>query len=103
MTETAVSQVRSFNRPVTHSVTARSTIATWPGTDRWGRLACSETAAAARRIPRRRSLEAAELVSVEENENDRRVRTVRLTPAGLAERDLLERRSDELARSFPSR
>jgi DNA-binding MarR family transcriptional regulator len=40
---------------------------------------------------------------VEENENDRRVRTVRLTPAGLAERDLLERRSDELARSFPSR
>ena len=37
---------------------------------------------------------------MEPNEDDRRVRTVRLTPAGLAERDLLERRSDELARSF---
>ena len=47
-----------------------------------------------------RSLEAAQLVSVDENEDDRRVRTVRLTRAGLVERDLLEQRSDELARSF---
>jgi len=47
-----------------------------------------------------RSLESAKLVRVEPNEDDRRVRTVRLTAAGRAERDLLERRSDELARSF---
>ena len=47
-----------------------------------------------------RSLETANLVRVGPNEDDKRVRTVRLTPAGRAERDLLERRSDELARSF---
>src|SRR5438445_3085161 len=47
-----------------------------------------------------RSLEAAELIRVEPNQDDKRVRTVRLTPAGRAERDLLERRSDELARSL---
>src|SRR5438093_2829436 len=47
-----------------------------------------------------RSLEAAGLVSVNRNEDDKRVRTARLTPAGLVERDLLERRSDDLARSF---
>src|SRR5207247_6257947 len=47
-----------------------------------------------------RSLETAELIRVEPNEDDKRVRAVRLTPAGRAERDLLERRSDELARSF---
>ena len=47
-----------------------------------------------------RSLEAAGLVSVDPSEDDRRVRTARLTPAGLAERELLERGSDELARSF---
>src|SRR5437588_8356964 len=47
-----------------------------------------------------RSLEAAGLVAVEPSEEDRRVRTVRLTPAGLAERELLDRRSDELASSF---
>ena len=32
--------------------------------------------------------------------DDRRVRLVELTPAGRAERTLLDRRSDELARSF---
>jgi DNA-binding MarR family transcriptional regulator len=47
-----------------------------------------------------RSLEDARLVTVHAKETDRRVRTARLTSAGLAERDLLERRSDELARSF---
>jgi len=47
-----------------------------------------------------RLLEAAQLVSVTRSENDKRVRTVQLTAAGLAERDLLERRSDALARSF---
>jgi DNA-binding MarR family transcriptional regulator/GNAT superfamily N-acetyltransferase len=47
-----------------------------------------------------RSLEAEGLVSVGPNEGDRRVRTARLTPAGAAERAVLDRRSDELARSF---
>jgi DNA-binding MarR family transcriptional regulator len=47
-----------------------------------------------------RSLESARLITVGQNENDKRVRTARLTAAGLAERDLLDRRSDELARSF---
>jgi DNA-binding MarR family transcriptional regulator/N-acetylglutamate synthase-like GNAT family acetyltransferase len=47
-----------------------------------------------------RSLEAARLVRVEPSESDRRVRTVRLTQAGLAERELLDRASDELARLF---
>lgn len=47
-----------------------------------------------------RSLETAKLIRVGPNEDDKRVRTVRLTPSGRAERDLLERRSVELARSF---
>jgi GNAT superfamily N-acetyltransferase len=44
-----------------------------------------------------RSLGDAGLVSVEAAAGDRRVRTVRLTAAGRAERELLDRRSDELA------
>src|SRR3954470_5680728 len=44
-----------------------------------------------------RSLGDAGLVSVEAAAGDRRVRTVRLTTAGRAERELLDRRSDELA------
>jgi DNA-binding MarR family transcriptional regulator len=44
-----------------------------------------------------RNLEAAGLVSVAPGAVDRRVRTVRLTPAGRRERALLDRRSDELA------
>jgi DNA-binding MarR family transcriptional regulator/GNAT superfamily N-acetyltransferase len=47
-----------------------------------------------------RSLEAAGLITVEPSADDRRVRTARLTRAGLAETELLELRSDELARSF---
>jgi DNA-binding MarR family transcriptional regulator/GNAT superfamily N-acetyltransferase len=47
-----------------------------------------------------RSLETAGLVDVGPNEHDRRVRTARLTPAGAAERRVLDRRSDELAQSF---
>src|SRR5215218_4152421 len=47
-----------------------------------------------------RSLEAAGLVTVAASEIDRRVRTARLTAAGRRERDELDRRSDELARSF---
>jgi DNA-binding MarR family transcriptional regulator/GNAT superfamily N-acetyltransferase len=47
-----------------------------------------------------RSLEAAGLVVVVPNDGDRRVRTAQLTSAGLAERELLDARSDGLARSF---
>ncbi|MEU4344424.1 helix-turn-helix domain-containing GNAT family N-acetyltransferase [Nocardia sp. NPDC023852] len=44
-----------------------------------------------------RSLETDGLVTVEPHPRDRRVRTVRLTAAGCAERVVLDRRSDELA------
>jgi DNA-binding MarR family transcriptional regulator len=47
-----------------------------------------------------RSLEAAGLVAVHPGDPDRRVRTARLTPSGLAERALLDRLSDELACSL---
>lgn len=47
-----------------------------------------------------RSLEAASLVVVEPSQPDKRVRTARLTSAGLAERTVLDARSDELAKSF---
>ena len=47
-----------------------------------------------------RSLEAAGLVTVEPGEPDGRVRTARLTSAGLDERALLDRLSDDLAGSF---
>src|SRR5213076_3564258 len=47
-----------------------------------------------------RSLEAAGLVVVQASMSDKRVRAVRLTPAGVAERELLDVRSDELARSL---
>ncbi len=47
-----------------------------------------------------RSLERAGLVRVEESQADRRVRTARLTSSGRAEHKLLDRSSDELARSF---
>jgi DNA-binding MarR family transcriptional regulator/GNAT superfamily N-acetyltransferase len=47
-----------------------------------------------------RSLEADGLVVVERSETDGRVRTARLTAAGLSERAVLDRRSDELADSI---
>jgi DNA-binding MarR family transcriptional regulator/GNAT superfamily N-acetyltransferase len=47
-----------------------------------------------------RELEATGLIVVEPSERDRRVRTARLTTAGVAERRLLDRRSDALARSL---
>jgi DNA-binding MarR family transcriptional regulator/GNAT superfamily N-acetyltransferase len=47
-----------------------------------------------------RSLEAQGLVGVSSSGEDGRVRTVELTPAGRAERALMDERSDELARSF---
>jgi DNA-binding MarR family transcriptional regulator/GNAT superfamily N-acetyltransferase len=115
MLDAAVGQVRSFNRLVTERVGALNDH--YLSRDRslgearvlWeiGSEGCD-----ARQLRARldldsgylsrllRSLEADELVSVEPNKDDKRVRTVHLTPAGLAERALLERRSDELARSF---
>jgi DNA-binding MarR family transcriptional regulator/GNAT superfamily N-acetyltransferase len=47
-----------------------------------------------------RSLEGAGLVTVERAEPDRRVRTARLTSAGISERAVLDELSDGLARSF---
>ncbi len=47
-----------------------------------------------------RALEADGLVEVVPSEADRRVRRAQLTAAGLAERAVLDRRSDELAASF---
>jgi DNA-binding MarR family transcriptional regulator/GNAT superfamily N-acetyltransferase len=47
-----------------------------------------------------RTLEGAGLVTVGPSAHDRRVRTARLTKAGRAERAVLDRRSDALARSF---
>lgn len=47
-----------------------------------------------------RSLEQAGLATGEANEHDRRIRTVRLTEAGLAERAVLDERSNALAESF---
>jgi DNA-binding MarR family transcriptional regulator/GNAT superfamily N-acetyltransferase len=47
-----------------------------------------------------RSLEAAGLVDVEASGNDQRVRVVRLTAAGRAERAVLDERSDDRARSL---
>jgi DNA-binding MarR family transcriptional regulator/RimJ/RimL family protein N-acetyltransferase len=49
-----------------------------------------------------RSLEAAGLVTVGPKESDRRVRIVRLTVAGSAERAVLDQRADELAASLLS-
>ena len=47
-----------------------------------------------------RSLEAAGLVTVTTSDADRRTRIARLTPAGLAEREILDERSDDQARSL---
>src|SRR4051812_9049836 len=47
-----------------------------------------------------RSLEAARLITVEPHEADRRIRVARLTSKGIAERDLLDQRSDDFAASL---
>jgi DNA-binding MarR family transcriptional regulator len=47
-----------------------------------------------------RALEADGMVTVHQGDSDRRVRTARLTPAGLAERALLDGRAAELAASL---
>jgi DNA-binding MarR family transcriptional regulator/N-acetylglutamate synthase-like GNAT family acetyltransferase len=115
MSGSAVGQVRSFNRLITERVGALND--RYLATDRplgearllWeiGVDGCD-----IRRLRSRleldsgylsrllRSLEAAGLVTVAPSEHDKRVRTVHLTPVGRAERELLDRRSDELASSF---
>jgi ribosomal protein S18 acetylase RimI-like enzyme len=115
MIDAAVTQVRSFNRLVTQRVGALND--QYLARDRplgearvlWeiGRDGCDVRLLRSRldldsgylsRLLR--SLEAAELVTVGKHKDDQRVRTAQLTPAGLVERDLLERRSDDLARSM---
>ena len=115
MIDEAIGRVRSFNRVVTQRVGALNDH--YLARDRplgearvlWeiGRDGCE-----VRRLRSRlgldsgyvsrllRSLEAAGLIRVDPSEDDKRVRTARLTRAGRVERALLERRSDELARSF---
>jgi len=115
MLDAAVSQVRSFNRLITQRVGALNdrylardrplgeARLLWEigvdGSDVRGlRSRLDLDSGYLSRLLR--SLETAKLIRVEPREDDKRVRMVRLTPAGRAERDLLERRSDELARSF---
>jgi DNA-binding MarR family transcriptional regulator/GNAT superfamily N-acetyltransferase len=45
-------------------------------------------------------LVSAGLVTLDQNESDRRIRTARLTPSGLTERSVLDERSDALAKSL---
>jgi DNA-binding MarR family transcriptional regulator/GNAT superfamily N-acetyltransferase len=110
-----VAQVRRFNRAVTQRVGAldssylRSGRPLGEARVLWeiGEEGCEVRALRARlgldsghasRLLR--SLEAAGLVEVAAGTADRRVRTARLTPAGLAERAELGRRNDQLARSI---
>ena len=115
MIDEAVSQVRSFNRLVTQRVGALNDqylARSRPLGEARLLWEIGVEGCEARKLRSRlgldsgylsrllRSLEAANLIRVEPNEDDKRVRMVRLTAAGHAERDLLDRRSDELARSF---
>lgn len=110
-----VDQVRSFNRTVTQSVGAVSD--RFLARDRplaearllWeiGTEGCEvrslrsrlglDSGHASRLL---RALEADSLVRVAPGPSDRRIRVARLTPAGLSERVLLDRRSDDLAASI---
>jgi DNA-binding MarR family transcriptional regulator/GNAT superfamily N-acetyltransferase len=115
MNADAVDQVRRFNRTVTQRVGALSD--RYLARDRplgaarllWeiGTEGCEVRALRSRlgldsghasRLLR--SLEADGLVRVDPDRSDRRVRVARLTPGGVKERALLDRRSDDLARSI---
>jgi DNA-binding MarR family transcriptional regulator/GNAT superfamily N-acetyltransferase len=115
MTDDPIRRVRSFNRLVTERIGALNDHYLSRGRPLgesrvlWeiGRDGCDVRRLRARlgldsgylsRILR--SLEAAGLVSVDRHEADGRVRIARLTPAGLAERQVVDGRSDELARSL---
>jgi ribosomal protein S18 acetylase RimI-like enzyme len=94
---------------------ARSTIASSRAIARWPRRGCCgrsdprgprsarfarlqlDSGHASRLL---RALEADGLIEVVAGAGDARLRTARLTPAGLAERAVLDERSDDLARSF---
>src|SRR2546423_6512900 len=115
MVDQRIDRVRSFSRSVTQRVGALSTRSLardrplgearllWEiGTD-----GC-EVRALRRRLDLDsghasrllRSLEAAGMVRVAPSPSDRRIRVARLTSAGLAERAVLDRRSDEQAASM---
>ena len=115
MHDARIDQVRSFNRTVTQRVGALSD--SFLARDRplgearmlWeiGTGGCEvralrqrldlDSGHASRLL---RSLERAGMVEVAPSSSDRRVRVARLTPEGLAERGLLDERSDELATSM---
>jgi len=115
MSDALVDQVRSFNRTVTQRAGALSD--RFLARDRplgearllWeiGTEGC-EVRALRRRLDLDsgqasrllRALEAAKLVRVTPSPSDRRIRVARLTAAGLRERALLDRRSDDLAESI---
>jgi DNA-binding MarR family transcriptional regulator/GNAT superfamily N-acetyltransferase len=115
MSDAAVARVRSFNRTVTQRVGALGN--RFLARDRplgearvlWeiGPDGCEVRALRNRleldsgQLSRvLRSLEAAGIARVEPSPADRRIRVARLTKAGLAERELLDSRSDELAASL---
>src|SRR4051812_21246890 len=115
MADAAIEQVRRFNRTVTRRVGALSD--RFLARDRplgasrllWeiGTDGCEVRAIRARlgldsgQLSRLlRGLEADGLVRVEPDTSDRRVRVAQLTRRGRSERSLLDRRSDDLARSI---
>jgi DNA-binding MarR family transcriptional regulator/GNAT superfamily N-acetyltransferase len=113
--DAAVSQVRSFNRLVTERVGAlndRYLARDRPLGEARVLWEIGPQGSEVRQLRARlgldsgyvsrllRSLEHAGLVQVRRAAADGRVRRAELTPAGLAERETLDRRSDELARTF---
>ena len=115
MTKGMVAQVRRFNRTVTQRVGAlhdHYLARDRPLAEARVLWEIGESGCDVRRLRSRldldsgylsrllRSLEGAGLIEVGASEHDRRVRTARLTRKGVAERVLLDERSDALARSM---